>query len=392
VWQNLTVWRGHSLRQAQGRRVRVLPEEKEMSQTTPSATEPNRWLQRTVFGLLVATALLAIAGALYQFLSERRDRRAYPMPGELVDVGGYKIHIDCIGQGSPTVVFDSGLGDTYISWQKVQPQIAQFARVCSYDRAGLGYSDSSPYPRTSMKIAEELHTLLHNAGVPPPYVLVGHSMSGFDVRLYASLYRNEVAGMVLVDSSHPEQRKRLPPAVLDIEASWVRQQEFLEFTMPFGIPRLLGFCDSDLEVRAAECNFHSAREAVAELKSVSESAAQTAATGPFDDLPLTVLSSDPDHPRQDLPEDLVKPTNDAWQQMQEELSHLSTKRTRVVAKGSGHYIQIDRPEVVIEAVHNIVDQARLTQNASPFFANPLRWPRASVPGQSRVDFSMGRLS
>ncbi|MFZ1007764.1 MAG: alpha/beta hydrolase [Candidatus Sulfotelmatobacter sp.] len=285
------------------------------------------------------------------------------MPGEVINVGGYKLHIDCTGQGSPTVILDSGLGDTYISWQKVQPQVAQFTRVCSYDRAGLGYSDSSPYPRTSKKIAEELHTLLHNTGVPPPYILVGHSFGGFDVRLYATLYRNEVAGMVLVDSSHPEQRNRLPAAVLDLDASWMRQQEFLEFTMPFGIPRLLGFY-SDPEVRAAECNFHSAREAVAELKSVSESAAQIAATGPFGDLPLAVLSSDPDHPRPDLPEDLVKPTNDAWQQMQEELSYLSTKGTRVIAKGSGHYIQIDRPEVVIEAVHNILEQARRTQNTS----------------------------
>jgi pimeloyl-ACP methyl ester carboxylesterase len=336
-----------------------------MSQTTPSATQPNRWLQRTVFGLLVVVILVAIAGALYQSLSERRDHRAYPMPGELVDVGGYKMHIDCTGQGSPAVILDSGLGDTYVSWQKVQRHIAQFARVCSYDRAGLGYSDSSPHPRTSKNIAEELHTLLHHAGVPPPYILVGHSMGGFDVRLYASLYRNEVAGIVLVDSSHPEQRKRLPPALLDLDASWVRQQEFLEFTMPFGIPRLLGFCDSDPEVRAAECNLHSAREAVAELKSVPESAAQTAATRPFGGLPLAVLSSDPDHLRPDLPEDLVKPTNDSWQQMQEELSHLSTKGTRVIAKGSGHYIQIDRPGVVIEAVHNIVDQARRTPNTSP---------------------------
>jgi pimeloyl-ACP methyl ester carboxylesterase len=287
------------------------------------------------------------------------------MPGELIDVGGYKLHIDCAGHGSPAVILDSGLGDTYISWQKVQPQIAQFVRVCSYDRAGLGYSGSSPHPRTSKNIAEELHTLLHNAGVPPPYIPVGHSMGGFDVRLYAALYSDEVAGMVLVDSSHPEQRKRLPTAVLDLDASWVRQQEFLEFTMPFGIPRLLGFCDSDPEVRAAECNFHSAREAVAELRSISESAAQTAATGPFGNLPLAVLSSDPNHPRPDLPEDLVKPTNDAWQQMQEELSHLSTQGTRVVAKGSGHYIQVDRPELVIEAVRNIVNQARRIQNTPP---------------------------
>jgi pimeloyl-ACP methyl ester carboxylesterase len=335
-----------------------------MAANSPSASESSRWFRYLTITLVCVGIVAAVAGVLYQTLSSAHDRRAYPIPGELVDVGGYKLHIDCIGQGSPIVILDSGLGDTYISWQKVQPQIAQFARVCSYDRAGLGYSNSSPRPRTSKVIAEELHALLHDAEILPPYVLVGHSMGGFDVRLYASLYRNEVAAMVLVDSSHPGQQKRLPPAVLDLDASWVRQQEFLEFTMPLGIPRLLGFCDSDSEVRAAECNFHSAREAVAELKSVSESATQTAATGPFGDMPLAVLSSDPEHPRPDLPEDLVKPTNDAWQQMQEELLHLSTKGTRIVAKGSGHYIQIDRPEVVIEAVHNILDQAHRTQNTS----------------------------
>jgi pimeloyl-ACP methyl ester carboxylesterase len=310
--------------------------------------------------LLLLVILLATAGFLYENISEARDRRFNPMPGKLVDIGGYKMHINCTGQGTPTVILDSGLGDSYISWHKVQPQIAQFVRVCSYDRAGLGYSDSSPRPRTSKDSTEELHTLLHNAGISAPSVLVGHSMGGFDVRLYASLFRSEVAGMVLVDSSHPEQQRRFPPALNDMDATWLREQEFLEFTMPFGIPRLLGFCGNDAEVRAAECNFHSTREAVAELKAISESAAQTAATGPLDDLPLAVLSHDPDKPQPDLPDDLVKPVNDAWQQMQEELSHLSTRGTRLVAKNSGHYIQLDRPDLVIEAVRGVVEQAANT--------------------------------
>jgi pimeloyl-ACP methyl ester carboxylesterase len=186
-------------------------------------------------------------------------------------------------------------------------------------------------------------------------------MGGYDVRLFASLYRSEVAGMVLVDSSHPEQQKRLPPELNDMDATWLREQEFFEFTMPFGIPRLLGFCGNDAEVRAAECNFHSAREAVAELKSISESAAQTAATGSLGDLPLAVLSSDPDRSDSVLTEDLAKATSDAWQKMQEELTHLSTRGTRVIAKNSGHYIQLDRPDLVIEAVRNVVLQARQSQ-------------------------------
>ncbi len=337
-----------------------------MSDTSVKTVPIRHWLRIIVRGLFLIVVLLALAGFLYENIFEERDRRFNPMPGQLVDVGGYKMHIDCTGQGTPTVILDSGLGDSYISWNKVQPEIAQLTRVCSYDRAGLGYSDSSQHPRTSKDIAEELHTLLQNAGnsagISPPYILVGHSMGGYDVRLYASLYRREVAGMVLVDASHPEQQKRFPAALNDLDASWVREQEFLEFTTPLGIPRLLGFCAHEVEARAAECNFHSEREGVVELKAFPESAVQTAATGSLGDLPLAVLSHDPDKPQPDLPEDLVKPTNYAWQQMQEELSHLSTRGTRVVAKNSGHYIQLDRPELVIEAVRAVVGQARQAQS------------------------------
>jgi pimeloyl-ACP methyl ester carboxylesterase len=309
-------------------------------------------------GISVFCVLLAIAGAIYQSTSAARDRRDHPMPGQLIDVGGRKMHIDCMGRGTPAVILDSGLGDSYISWRKVQPQIAQFTRVCSYDRAGVGYSDSSPRPRTSKVIAEELHALLHNAGISPPYVLVGHSMGGYNVRLYANLYRNEVAGVVLVDSSHPEQQKRFPPTLNDIDAGWIREQEFFEFAMPFGLPRFLGFCGRDAAVLAAECNFHSVHESIAELKAISESAAQTGATGSLGGLPLVVLSGDPDLPDADIPEDLVKPTSDAWQQMQKELARLSTRSTHVIAKNSGHYIQLDRPDVVIDAVRSVVGQVR----------------------------------
>jgi pimeloyl-ACP methyl ester carboxylesterase len=255
------------------------------------------------------------------------------------------------------------LGDGYRSWRKVQPQIAQLTRVCSYDRAGVGYSDSSPKPRSSKVFAEELRTLLQNASVPPPYVLVGHSMGGYDVRIFASRYRNDTVGMVLVDSSHPEQEKRLPPILKDLDRTWIREQEFFEFTMPFGVPRLLGFCSEDGEERAAECNFQSVRENVAELKSISISAAEAALTGSLGKMSLVVLSEDPDAPQYDLPEDVVKPTNEAWEQMQVELAQLSTRGTRVIAKNSGHYIQLDRPELVVDAIRKVVDQVR--QPASP---------------------------
>lgn len=332
-----------------------------MADAVPASASPQSWPRRVFFALLILIFIAVAAGFLYENISEARDRRFNPMPGRRFDVGGFNMHIDCTGEGSPTVILESGLGDTYISWRKVQPQVAKFTRVCSYDRAGLGYSDSSPQPRTSRTFAEELRTLLNAAGVAPPYVLVGHSLGGFDVRLFASLYRNEVVGMVLVDSSHPDQVNRLPAEIKDLDGSELRQAEFLAYVMPFGIPRLLGLCEDDPVARAAECNLHTARETVAERKALGESAAQTAATGSLGDLPLIVLSHNPDRPSADLPADVAKSANQAWEQMQQELAQLSTRGTQTAVKNSGHYIQIDQPEAVTNAIRAIVHPARTAQ-------------------------------
>lgn len=341
----------------------------ELNQRTTAERPQHSWPRRIALGLLAIVVFLAVAGFLYQNISEARDRRFNAMPGKRFNIGAegasLYMHIDCMGQGTPTVVLDSGLGDSFISWQKVQPQIAKFTQVCSYDRAGIGYSDSSPRPRTSKVIAEELNALLQRAAISPPYILVGHSMGGYDVRVFAGLYRNEVAGVVLVDASHPHQEKRLPVELSGMEGSWLREAEFLEFTMPFGIPRFLGLCEEDAWARAAECNFHTEREGVKEMKAFSESAAQAAASGSLGDLPLIVLSHDPDRSSADLPPNLVKPTNDAWEAMQEEMAHLSTQGSQIIVRNSGHYIQVDRPDVVIDAVRKVVDQARASQTTSP---------------------------
>ncbi len=326
-----------------------------------------RFLWVVVSALALGVILLA-AGVIYENISEARDRRFNAMRGILVDVAGRKMHIDCSGEGSPAVVLESGLGDTYVSWRKVQPQMAKFTRVCSYDRAGLGYSDPSSAPRTSKVIAGELHDLLRAAEIAPPYVLVGHSMGGYDVRLFASLYPNEVVGMVLVDASHPDQENRFPPQFRKMQGSWEREAEFLEFAMPFGIPRLAGLCDDDPVQRAADCNFQTSREAFMEMKDFSISAAQTAAAGSLGDLPLAVLSHDPGKPSSELPPDLSKVLNQEWETMQEDLAHLSTRGTQTIARNSGHYIQIDRPDVVVDAVRSVVNQAR-TSAVPPNQAN-----------------------
>src|SRR5579864_9209918 len=124
----------------------------------------------------------------------------YARPGQLIDAGGFRLNLYCMGSGSPTVVFDSGWGDWAPAWSKVQPEIAQWTRACSYDRAGTGFSDPGPLPRTSVHIAEELHTALHNAGIGGPYILVGSAFGGDNVRTFADLYMDEVEGLVLVDA------------------------------------------------------------------------------------------------------------------------------------------------------------------------------------------------
>src|SRR4051794_23263430 len=158
-------------------------------------------------GKILAVVLgLALLGAAYESVSEAADARAYPPPGQMVDVGGYRLHINCVGTGSPTVVIESGLGDWSASWSNaVQPRAANTTRVCTYDRAGMGYSEPGPLPRTATRFAEELHTLLQRADIPGPYVLTGHSSGGFTVRRFAAAYPAEVIGVVLIDSTTPGQ-------------------------------------------------------------------------------------------------------------------------------------------------------------------------------------------
>jgi len=166
------------------------------------------WLKRALRGLLAIIIILPLFGALYQAIATELDKRNHPPPGQMVDVGGYRLHLYCVGknvEGSPTVILEHGLGATSAAWARVQPEIAQTTRVCAYDRAGMGWSDPGPAPRDAEHIVTELHSLLQNAGIPGPYVLVGWSFGGLYVRMYAGKYPTEVSGIVLLDSSHHDQ-------------------------------------------------------------------------------------------------------------------------------------------------------------------------------------------
>jgi pimeloyl-ACP methyl ester carboxylesterase len=174
------------------------------------------WL---VAGLLA----LAVIAAIYQVVATQIDQRTYPPSGEMVDVGTHTLHINCLGEGGPTVILEAANLGMSAHWVRVQQQLAQTTRVCAYDRAGMGWSGSGTEPRDAKQISSELHTLLKGADTEGPYVLVGHSYGGLYARMYAARYPNQVAGVVLVDSSHPEQFTRSPQgrAMYEKPGGWV---------------------------------------------------------------------------------------------------------------------------------------------------------------------------
>src|SRR5438552_7751470 len=196
-----------------------------------------RWVWR--FAAFVGVlGVVAAFGASYEYIAERRDLAAAPPPGRLIDVGGHRLHLWCLGQGSPTVVFDSGLGGTAFDWYAVLRDVSGFTTACAYDRAGMGYSDAGPSPRTSRRIAGELAELVRRSETKLPVLLVGWSYGGLFVRVYASEHESQVAGLLLVDAANEEQAAKLAAAGFSSDVPvWDR---FAPAAAAFGLLRLTG--------------------------------------------------------------------------------------------------------------------------------------------------------
>ena len=319
---------------------------------------------------------LATLGLIDQAIFTALSKRRYPAPGRLVDVAGYQMHINCMGNGTPTVIMESGLGGYSLDWTLVQPEVAKFTRVCAYDRAGLGWSHDRPEARSSNEIASELSSLLAASGIIGPYILVAHSIGGYHARVFASQHRAQIAGVVLVDSSHPEQEARSP----EIRAFIARERELIRagrVAIIFGLPRWLGKCGKGsssifpqlkgvhaMSV-ARECRFDAFSAVEAEWDAANESSKEVARSGTLGDIPLIVLSHDPQAalgPGVPNPSDLQ--VEILWTQMQRELVQLSSRGTQAIAKNSAHYIQIDRPDLVIDSIHKVFDEAVGTSRSS----------------------------
>jgi pimeloyl-ACP methyl ester carboxylesterase len=305
--------------------------------------------------IVVSIIGLALAGAIYESVAEAADAKAYPPPGQLVDVGGYRLHINCTGTGSPTVVIEAGLGDWSTGWGFVQPEVAKTTRVCTYDRAGWGWSEAGPLPRDATQFAKELHTLLQNTNVPGPYVMVGHSLGGLGVRVFVHDYASEVAGVVLIDSMTPQQfaqsQTEIPPQV----HTQSRPFNPLVFLGRLGIVRLLANVKSLGILPAAPPNAdtyyamgvrpQNIQALMDDSQGMPAAGAEASAVKTFGDLPLIVLTAR----LNDIP---------GWQEWQTELLQLSSNSQQLFAENSGHNIEFDEPDAAVVAIVKMVELVR----------------------------------
>jgi pimeloyl-ACP methyl ester carboxylesterase len=293
---------------------------------------------------LAALVLLLVAGSIYESSSEAADAKAYPPPGQMVDVGGYRLHINCTGSGSPTVVIDAGLGEWSTMWALVQPDVAKTTRVCTYDRAGLGWSEAGPLPRDAAQMATELNALLQNADIPGPYVMVAHSLGGLPAQVFAHDHPSEVAGVVLIDSMFPGQTIYFsPPKVLSVLPTVAR----------FGIVRLLAgplhLVDAVPGSEAAQYSLSVGPKFVqaylGEAQAIPTSLAEAGAVTSLGDLPLIVLSRGLDPAAE-------------WQAGQLKLVGLSSNSQHLIAEKSGHNIELSQPEAAVAAINQMVQKVR----------------------------------
>ena len=247
-----------------------------------------------------------------------------PATSQVVDVDGHKLWIECQGSGSPTVILEGGLGVFSGTWFAVMPQVARVTRTCRYDRAGLGQSEPGPKPRTSKRMVTELHTLLTKARVQGPYVLVGHSLAGLNIHLYASTYPKDVVGLVFVDAIHPDLDRRIEKLLSARQAAQRR---------------------ADLELNQEGIRFGD----------ILTSEAQVKAASPVPDVPLIVIrhglpfEGDPDWP--------TEAVEKLWAELQRDLAKLTRHGQVVIAAKSHHRIQEDEPDVVSAAIEQVVRAA-----------------------------------
>jgi pimeloyl-ACP methyl ester carboxylesterase len=328
-----------------------------------------RWLARILAALLILLIVLGLTGIAYQALATQADAKRYPAPGQMIDVGGYRLHLYCTGtatEGSPTVILEQGLGGTSPAWAWIQPEVAKATRVCSYDRAGLGWSDPPPKgtQRDGLEVTKELHTLLENAGVAGPYVMVGHSFGGLYSLFFAHQYAQDVVGVVLLDSSHPDQWSSTP-AGEEIYRSNARVFSVTPVLARLGLMRLRARSQPatdlpDLQNRELVA-FNSATQdwdaQAAEFAATTDLDNEVRSASSLGSLPVFVLTAT-DHGG---PAEMEQ----AWQDLQKGLVGLSTNSAHEVLTGARHESLWADPKFASESVAAILSVVEAVQHGVP---------------------------
>lgn len=329
-----------------------------------------RWLKRIGIGLGGLMVALLLVGIVYEQLARHRAARDYPPRGQLVDIGGRKIHIDCRGKGSPTVIFETGL-DTggSLSWDRVHDAVAQTTRACAYDRAGVMWSDPTPGKQDGETVSDDLHATLKAAGITGPLVMVGHSLGGPYIMNYVRKYGDPVKGVVFVDTSHPDQVKRMANPKMEKagEGGWV--QDLVISTSWTGLLRAVapasdipGMSERTKAVSAAY-QPQTLAGSMKEAASLNDIFAQAGKLRTLGDRPLVVLTGAEPYPESILAATgMTRAEADkiqaVWRDLQAEEASWSTRSRHEIVSDSGHFVQDKRPELVIKAVREVVDQVR----------------------------------
>ena len=330
----------------------------------------------TIF--LWSLGLLAALSTVVLILGTRarvRLQKRYPPIGRMIDIGGYRLHMYMEGEGSPTVVLDAGAGGIGLGWELVRPAIARVTRVVVYDRAGLGWSEPGPHPRDANRMAEELHRLLHNGNIPGPYLLAGHSLGGSIARQFAALYPDETAGLVMVDSAHEHQVKFFPERLVKTMMSMMGILKIIDRLHRAGLfalnPTWVSLGDQGRLPAAtqemARAVMASSNSHIATLIAESQSvySPRTPPVQTLGDLPLTVLSHghlDDNAVPPSLGPEIREEYERAWQDLQQEITSLSTRGRRIVAGRSGHNIPFEQPEIIIKAILEMITTVREMQD------------------------------
>lgn len=314
-----------------------------------------KMLKRFAGATLVLLIVVYLIGMLYESQAEARDRTRFAPLGKLVDVDGRQAHLYCTGEnqsGSPTVILEAGGGDHLYTWYTLQREISRFTRVCSYDRAGIGWSEAAAGRRTAGQIADELSVLLQTALEPGPYVMVGHSYGGLIARIFAARHPQDVAGLVLIDSTNAEDIVTYAPLLLKIVPSDVGLASLIQKAgglRLFGVaPSLLSesfaFLPADVIPAAQALSLRAGSFWVAyrEMMLMPESAREAVQAGTLGDMPVIVFATSAEED-DSFPENYL-----------EHFRALST-HSQVSAVDCGHYVHLERPELVLDAIRALVE-------------------------------------